>query len=331
MPIFGRGGKRTGGAATVSSQLRGARPPQARIVAADGDRELYAVFQSAEARNWSAVRELLSKQSGNDLSTLIAGLCGKQSLAEWLPEAIGKESEDAIARAVLGAEAIGRAWRIRTAQRAPHVSQEQFREFHRILREAEEHLYAAAELDSRSAAPWHSLLVSGRGLQVGMEIQQRRFEAVLERSPDHLRAHQQMLQQLCRKWSGSHERMHAFATEAMRGPYGDELGVLIPRAYYEHYGYLPQNSPERAFIRSAESRAELQEAADRTIFRPGYRPARDPYAAANVFAWTFTAARMWPQARAAFEASAGVVVNWGDFADPVAVYLHQRDLAYKNS
>lgn len=332
MPIFGRGGKKTGAGGTTSSPPRAARPPRARIVAADGDRELYAVCQSAEARDWSAVRELLSKYSGNDLSALIVGLCNEQqSLAEWLPEAIAGEPEDAIARTVLGAEAIARAWRIRTAKRAVHVSQEQFRDFHRILREAEEHLYAAAELDPRSAAPWHSLLVSGRGLEVGLEIQQRRFEAVLERCPDHLRAHQQMLQQLCRKWSGSHERMHAFATDAMRGPYGDELGVLVPRAYYEHYADLPQNSPERAFIRSAESRAELQEAADRTIFRPGYRSARDPYAAANVFGCTFAAARMWPQARAAFEASAGVVVNWGGFADPVAVYLRQRDLAYKNS
>jgi hypothetical protein len=195
MPVFGVGGKKAGGGTTASSPTRGARPPQARILAADGDRELYAVLQSAEAHGWSAVRELLSKYSGNDLSTLIAELCNKQSLAEWLPEAIGKGSEDALARAVLGVEAIGRAWRIRTAQRARRVSQEQFREFHRILRGAEEHLYAAAD----------------------------------------------------------------------------------------------------------------------------------------VLAWTFAAARMRPQARAAFEASTGVIVSWGDFADPVAVYTHQRTLAYKNS
>ena len=332
MPIFGRGGKKIDAGAATSSPPRRARPPQARIVAADGDRELYAVFQSAEARDWSAVRELLSKYSGDDLSALIAGLCNEQqSLAEWLPEAIGEEPEDAIARAVLGAEAIARAWRVRTAKRAQHVSQEQFREFHRILREAEEHLYRSAELDRKSAAPWYSLLVSGRGLEVGLDVQRRRFEALTERSPGHLGAHRQMLQQLCAKWSGSHEQMHAFATEAMRGPYGEDLGVLIPVAYNEHLVHLDKDSPERKFIKSAESRAELQEAADRTVFRPGFAPARNPYLAANTFGWAFCAAGMWPQARAAYEATEGVVVKWGGFADPVAAYTRYRDLAYKNS
>ena len=332
MPIFGRGGKKIDAGAATSSPPRRARPPQARIVAADGDRELYAVFQSAEARDWSAVRELLSKYSGDDLSALIAGLCNEQqSLAEWLPEAIGEEPEDAIARAVLGAEAIARAWRVRTAKRAQHVSQEQFREFHRILREAEEHLYRSAELDRKSAAPWYSLLVSGRGLEVGLDVQRRRFEALTERSPGHLGAHRQMLQQLCAKWSGSHEQMHAFATEAMRGPYGEDLGVLIPVAYNEHLVHLDKDSPERKFIKSAESRAELQEAADRTLLRPGFAPARNPYLAANTFGWAFCAAGMWPQARAAYEATEGVVVKWGGFADPVAAYTRYRDLAYKNS
>jgi hypothetical protein len=141
-----------------------------------------------------------------------------------------------------------------------------------------------------------------------------------------------MLQKLCRKWSGSHEQMHEFATEAMRGPHGDVLGELVPRAYFEHWRDLPKDSPERAFIKSAESRAELQEAADRTIFRPGYvgNP-RGPYFALNMFAWAFCTAGMWPQARAAFTATEGVVVNWAHWSDPVAVYTRQRTLAFQQA
>jgi hypothetical protein len=40
---------------------------------------------------------------------------------------------------------------------------------------------------------------------------------------------------------------------------------------------------------------------------------------------------MWPQARAAFEATSGVVVDWAGFADPLAVYTRRHALAYRKS
>ena len=334
MPIFGLGRKKIVGEAKQAPQRPpvGAGLPEARVIPGDGDPELLALLEVAESRNWPELRAGLSKYADHDLTSMIGNLCAKSpGICDWLPEGAGSESEDALALAFLGAAATERAWRVRSSKRAQHVSQDQFREFHRILQEAEEQLYRSAELDPESVAPWHSLLRSGRGLQVGLEIQQRRFEAVVKRSPGHLGAHDQMLQQLCRKWSGSQERMHAFATEAMRGPYGDELGVLIPVAYNELLLDLDKDSPERKFITSAESRAELQEAADRTIFRPGFAPARNPYLALNTFGWAFCNAGMWPQARAAFEASAGVAVQWGGFTDPVAAYGYNRTRVYQNS
>jgi len=343
MPIFGRGGKKTkqpvGGTTPAPPVQAPPAPaqadaglPEARTIPGDGDSELLRLLKVAETRDWTELRAGVSEYSDDNLTSLLGNVCAQSpSMSDWLPEAVGPDPEDALAQAFLGALAIERAWRVRTGKLAQHVSQEQFREFHRILREAEEHLYRSAELDRKSAAPWYSLLISGRGLEVGLDVQQRRFEALTERSPGHLGAHRQMLQQLCAKWSGSHEQMHAFATEAMRGPYGEDLGVLIPVAYNEHVTRLDKDSPERGFIKSAESRAELQEAADRTIFRPGFAPARNPYLAANTFGWAFCAAGMWPQSRAAYEATEGVVVKWGGFTDPVAAYTRNRALAFRNS
>ena len=123
----------------------------------------------------------------------------------------------------------------------------------------------------------------------------------MERCPGHLGAHLGRLQQLCRKWGGSHELMHEFATGAASGPHADMLCVLVPQAYYEHLFDVPKDSPERKFIQSAESRAELKDLAERTIFRPGYRPnPRSPYAAANMFGWAFAYAGLWPEAKAAY-------------------------------
>ena len=335
MPIFGLGKKKSAGTATaVVAQPRPkarAALPEPRMLMGDGDEDLVRLRAVAKSRDWPVLREGLAAFSGHDLTSLIGNVCATENLHDWLPQVVGEDSQDALAHAVLGAATVERAWQVRTGKRAQHVSQDQFREFHRILREAEEQLYRSVELDAESVAPWYTLLASGRGLQVGLDVVQRRFEAAVKRSPGHLGAHNQMLQQLCRKWSGSHEQMHAFATEALHGPHGDTLGTLIPVAYREHLGELDDDSPECAFIKSAESRAELQLAAERTIFRPGFAPGRNPYLAANVFSWAFCAAEMWPQARAAFEASKGVVVDWHVYNDAKAGYTRHRTLAYQNS
>ena len=324
MAVFGLGRKRT----ATAEPAGGA--PDPRTLPCDGDAEAVAIQQLTARQDWPALRAVLAGYQGHDLASLIRWSIETPG-AEWLEAALVVEKDDALAMAVLGTRTIEAAWAVRTGARAQHVSQDQFRRFHEILRVAEEQLYASVELDPQSSAAWYALLISGRGLEVGLEIQQRRFEVVTRVTPGHPGAHRQMLQQLCRKWSGSHEQMHAFATEAMRGPFGGELGDLVPHAYFEHLGDLDKDSPERAFITSAESRAELREAAERTIFRPGHHNPRAPYTAANRFAWAFSAAGLWPEAKAAFAATDGVLVNWAHFNDPAAVYRRQQALARRNA
>lgn len=342
MPLFGMGRKKSTEQAAAAAWASAAQPhPQPRVpdglpephaLPGDGDTDLLALLDLARAHDWPALRTDLAGRRDHDQSSLLSKVSTQSpDISDWLAHFSADVPRDALAQAVLGADAIERGWRVRTGKRAQHVSQDQFREFHEILLIAEEHLYAAVELDGGLVAPWYSLLTSGLGLQIDLGVQWRRFEALVSRSPGHLGGHRVMLQKLCRKWSGSHEQMHEFATEAMRGPYGDVLGELVPAAYYEHWGDLPKDSDERRFIESAESRAELQEAADRTIFRPGYANPRSPYSAANVFAWAFCRAGMWPQARAAFTATEGVVVNWAGWSDPAAVYTRQRTLAFQKA
>ena len=98
-------------------------------------------------------------------------------LDEALPGLAARASGDPLPRLLLGSRTIHRAWAVRTALRANQVSQEQFAQFHALLEEAEEHLYAAASLDPASSAPWYCLLISGRGLEVGPDASERRFDA----------------------------------------------------------------------------------------------------------------------------------------------------------
>lgn len=336
MPIFGLGKKKstaapapaTAGAVPSAAAKKTPRLPEPRTLPDDkGDPELGRLLTIAGSRDWNALRGEFAKLDGDDLSSLLTNVCeGTAEIGGWVPDDAG----DPLAQAVLGADGIKRGWQVRTGKQAQHVSQDQFGEFHRLLRIAEEHLYASVELDASSVTPWRSLLRSGIGLQVGLEVQERRFEAALERCPGHLGAHRLMLQQLCRKWGGSHERMRAFAAEAMRGPHGDVLGELVPAAYYENWIALPKGSAERDFIRSEESRAEILEAAEHTVFRPGYTSPRSPYLPANMFLWAFARAEMWPQAKWALDATEGVTVAWGPQAsDPVGVYTFLRAAVLK--
>ena len=317
MPMFGLGRKKSAAppARTASSAprpspapdlatLRGL--PRAHSLTDHGDPVLAELLGLAAARDWTALRAGLAGFGGHDLSSLIGNVCAQTpDVGQWVP----RDESDALAQAVLGADAIERGWEVRTSMRAQHVSQDQFMEFHRMLRAAEDHLYAAVELDPELAAPWYSLMITSRGLQYDPDVNWRRFDALLRRAPGHLGGHRQMLQNLCAKWSGSHEQMHEFAAEAMSGAHGGLLAELVADAHIEHWLDLGDRKGGREYMHKAEVRAELQKAAELTVFRPGYSSPRTPYLAPNLFAMAFGLAGLWTQSVRAFEATAGVVTG----------------------
>ncbi len=317
MPMFGLGRKRSA-APAPTDPAAGPRPagapdlatarglPPARILADHGDPVLAGLFDLAARRDWAGLRAALAGFDGHDLSSLIANVCNRTpDIGSWVPP----DETDALAQSVLGSDAVERGWAVRTASRAQHVSQHQFQEFHRMLRVAEDHLYAAAQLDPGLSAPWYSLLLTSRGLQYEPDLTWRRFEALLRRSPGHLGGHRQMLQNLAAKWSGSHERMHEFATAAMHGEHGGHLAELIPDGHIEHWLQLGDRRGGREYMQRAEVRAELEQAAELSVFQPGYSAPRAPYLAPNLFAMAFGLAGLWPQSVRAFEATAGVVAG----------------------
>jgi hypothetical protein len=309
--------------------------PTAHFVPGGGDQVLVGLLEAAKAQDWLGIRSTLSGFNGPDLSSLVGNMCQQSpEMDEWFPKAVGDGAGDPLATLVLGARTIERGWAVRTAKRATHVSQEQFKAFHEILREAEEILYEAADLDRESAAPWYFLMISGRGLEVGLPAVERRFEAGVSRHPGFLGIHRQMLQSLCKKWSGSHEQMHAFAMEAMRGPHGDQLAELAPLAHIEHWLDTGRKEPGLAYMRTENVQAELAEAYERSIGRPGFTTtARAPYLVYNTFAMALGLAALRPQAFAAFEATDGVVTQspWSYLnSDQIFGYNFWRDWSRKS-
>ncbi|AVH99412.1 hypothetical protein C5L38_02895 [Streptomyces sp. WAC00288] len=296
------------------------------------DPEVLRLKKAAATADWATVREVLEARSeGEGRTELLWAVCDTAGVETWITDVAEAEPGAALPRLLAGLRHVSWGWEARTSARAKDVSREQFEVFHERLRTAERWLYEAAELEPGWASPWYCLQVSGRGLEVGPEVARRRFEATVRRAPHHLGAHQQQLQQVCRKWGGSHEEMHAFArTSALGAPGGTQLGQLVAVAHVEEWLSL-DSGPDAAYIGRPEVAASLNEAADHSYRHPDFVRRDGWLQVLNSFAMAFSLAGQREAARECFRAGEGRVTEfpWSylNDSDPVAAYREWRSAA----
>lgn len=307
--------------------------PVARVQRDSGDPDVGRVRAAASAGDWATVRLILEARPEREDRTELVRTVGETAGVErWITGVVEAEPEAALAKLVAGFRYIDWAWEARTGARAKHVSREQFALFHSRLRTAEEWLYEAAEREPEWALPWFGLQITGRGLEVGQHIARRRFEATVRRDPYHLGAHQQRLQQVCDKWGGSHQEMHAFARESALGaPGGTALGQLVPMAHIEHWLALDGGLSRGAYMRRPEVVASLREAADHSFRHPDFVRSGGWLQVLNTFAMAFSLAEDKAGARECFVGSEGRVTespwHYIDASDPAAAYKEHRSSA----
>ncbi|MFJ8621339.1 hypothetical protein ACIRD3_00665 [Kitasatospora sp. NPDC093550] len=319
-------GRRSAGSAGASGAVRGAEP---RLDPALGDEAVRLVLGHAAAGDWAALRPALAAvEDGAELTHLAGAIADVPGVEEWTARVLAEAPDDTVALLVSGARQVTWAWEARTGARAKHVGEEQWKLFHQRLEAAEEQLLEVAEREPSWLAPWYFLQISARGASLGREIADCRFEAAVRRAPGHPGTHRQRLQQLCAKWGGSHEEMHAFARSAMLAePEGGHLGELVAVAHLEHWLDLPDGE-DHAYLTSPTVLAELQEAAFRSVLHPDFVPVRGWQGAFNTFAMAFSLADQRKTARLLFDALDGVVTEspWHYLAgDPVKVFRVHRD------
>ncbi|BAU81482.1 hypothetical protein SLA_0527 [Streptomyces laurentii] len=299
--------------------------PVAQVQKGSGDPDVARARMAAEAADWETLRALLeARPEGGDWTELLWAAGETAGVETWITGVIADAPDAALPRLVAGVRYVDWGWEARTGARASQVSQEQFEIFHERLRKAEKWLYEAAELEPGWASPWYVLQISGRGLEVGQTVARRRFEATVRRAPHHAGAHQQQLQQVCAKWSGSHEETHAFARAAVFGaPAGTPLGELVALAHIEQWLDM-ESGPDGEYITSPEVVASLNEAADHSYRHPDFVREGAWLGVLNAFAMAFALSGEVPAARECFDAIEGRVSEFPwqylDGADPAAAY-----------
>ncbi|WP_211257246.1 hypothetical protein [Streptomyces megasporus] len=178
----------------------------------------------------------------------------------WLDAWLAEDPDDPDAWLVRADLAIGRAWEIRTAARARHVSREQFQAFHTLLRDAVPTVERAVELNPEDPVPWRVAINHAMGSQAPREIFDGYLMEVMDRDPGHYGCHASALQYLCAKWYGSHQEMFEFAESAAdRAEPGALLNALPIQAVTEYVlqGDEEDEIPEERVTAAVERTLEL--------------------------------------------------------------------------
>jgi hypothetical protein len=294
--------------------------------------ELVSLRSALQAGDWSAVRAVADGLDPDGRSVLIRLAGDVPGAAPFLDARLKDDPADTLAAALRAAGLIHEAWQVRTAARAQYVSREQFQRFHEILRRAEPLLIDAAAHDPTAAAVWVHRLITARGLELGQSEARRRYDRLAEHHPHHLPGQSQLLQQLCPKWGGSFDEVHAFARkEMLAAPEGAPNGVLVAEAHLEQASDTADEKALRRYFKDRRVREEIREAAARSVLHPAYRPTVGWVDVRNTFALMLSLVGDFPAAAQQFAAVGHLVseLPWGYLGEPVAVFREHRARALR--
>jgi hypothetical protein len=258
--------------------------------------------------DWPACRALIDQLEPSARSGALLECGDEKYIERFLRGVLGTDPADPAATALLGHHLIKTGWEIRTGSPAQQVSRGQLRQFHDWLRKAELLLIDGAARHPKDPAIWTARLLTARGLQLGPAETRRRLERALAAQPNHLPAQLQFLQSACPKWGGSWDLAHGFARDATAtAPPGSPHAVLVVYAHIEHI-FGDDGTDVFRYLSNDAIRAEIHEAAHRSVWHPEFRREYGWLEALNAFALIFT---MLDDKRSA----ATVFTALGDLAD----------------
>ncbi|WP_436536588.1 hypothetical protein [Actinoplanes sp. HUAS TT8] len=245
--------------------------------------QVRALVEAAAAGDWPGLRRLADAAEPQARTRLLRMLAEHHRFGDLAARAVEADPDDSTAAATRAFQLIHQGWLVRGDGRARNVSARRFAGFHEYLAEAERVLHAALTRSAHDTALWTVSLTTARGLEMGLEHARYRYECLAAFDPHHLPAQSQLLQQLCPKWGGSWPEAERFARAAAdAAPAGAHNAVLIADLHLEKL--VDQRAGE---LRSAQVRADLDAAADRSVRHPAFQRTVGWVAVVNSFAMAF--------------------------------------------
>ncbi|MEU5892193.1 hypothetical protein ABZ835_35965 [Streptomyces sp. NPDC047461] len=291
-----------------------------------GDARVLALVEAADAGDWAAVKAALAPFDLGREQAVLGQLTDVDGVEEWIVRAAEEDKDDKELRAtallISGARHVAWGWEARTSARAVDVGREQWQIFYERLGIAEERLLEAAELRPGWVTPWRHLLTSGRGMSVDDSVQEARLAAGLRRDPLNLDIHLEWVSHLQPRWGGEPGEATEFAQKAFAAaPDGHRLGCVIAMARIEEW----VESDDRECLQQPRIRAELREAAERSILHHAYERRLGWQGDYNIFAMALSLAGS-STASNVFRELEGVITEWPwtFMSDPEKAYARFR-------
>jgi hypothetical protein len=291
VPLFRNSG---GPAASPATGQPGAAPEPPPIVAMLGDPLAFRIKADLDRGRWQEFHDFLEATRDWTVRDFYVTVLSNNvdGRPEWLEEWVAARPRSAVALLFRGAHGVKWAWDARGGGLAKAVQEEAWPLFHARLVDADRDLARAAALDDTDPTPHAESITVAMGLSLGLTEARRRFGEAARRDPWHNSAHTRMVQITAAKWAGSHEEMLGFARWASaRAPEGLGLHQVIPLAHVERWFAMSREPTDgkvraRTYFRNEEVRAEIRQAALRSIYSPRYVPTRNTVSERNVFAMT---------------------------------------------
>jgi hypothetical protein len=288
--------------------------------------EITALRAALARHDWPACRALLDSSGPMERTGLIRAVCEDHGLEGFLRAVLAADPTDGTASALLGSHLIDVGWKIRTGARAQYVSREQFKAFRDWLCKAEQVLIDGAAHNPGDPAIWTARITSARGLQLGLAEGRRRYDRLVAADPYHLPGQLQLVQMLCPKWDGTWQQVHEFARDAMgAAPPGGPHAVLVAEAHIEHLFDADSRSDMLGYLANEQVRAEIYQAAQRSIWHPEFRRGYGWLEALSTFALLFMLLDDQRSAAAAFTAMGDLATEhpWDYVANDVVTEIRQ--------
>jgi hypothetical protein len=241
---------------------------------------LYLPLQPAIATgDWPAVERFFATVPDDGAAVAVAAVAKVNGIEEFLR----RVPPSRLSRLLLAARHVVHAWEIRTAKRAEHVSAEQFAGMHEQLRIAEAILIDLTATDPSDALAWRERIRVCQGLGLGQSEARRRYDRLARYNPHHFPGQSAFAQQICPKWGGSWDSLHAFARECLdAAPPGSLCGTVVAEAHLEHAHNIDDKGERREYLAGVE--AELDAAARKSVLHPAFRQVPGWVEAHGVFA-----------------------------------------------
>jgi hypothetical protein len=266
--------------------------------------DLAQLRRSVRSGDWNAVSGYFQRLPTRSDQSVAVGVVAETAGSEaFLQRVVDAERDSSLARTLLGARFIVIGWTARTRAFAKDVSQAQARVFHDYLQRAERMLADATAVDPTNAAAWTERITAARGLGLDLDEARRRYERAAEYCDVPYTAQSQLLQNLCPKWYGSTDEVHAFARECLQVAKPGTLGgAIVANAHVEHAFSTTHGGDIGRYLAQSHVRDELAAAAAQTLLHPESQPGHGWVRAHTVFAFALFVGGHYTHAKPHFAA-----------------------------